>query len=252
MAKMYDLRCDAERSNTLPGLVTNVETIELQRALSRWQCRQPFNGLDVERSSSKRPTAAGALQVANIRNTAEIELQGNFNNTVNIDFLMRDRPAEPDAERCVRECWQPQHRAGFHRREHHLGRGRHAQRDRCWCSQLLAGNNLQSLTIDGEVDFEVIGGAINFRPNTTGVIDASGFTGDNLSLTVNAQNDIEFTGSDANDALTVTTAGRNRRPDAEITLNADFGAGDNTLTVNAVVSRAVLSRPSPASPAMVI
>ncbi|MEI4234184.1 beta strand repeat-containing protein [Roseovarius sp. D22-M7] len=217
--------------NTIAGLVTNVETVELANStLFGASLVNLSTVVDVENVTISETSAAGGnLQVTNIRNTADIEVQGNFNNNVFIDFLNATGPLNLTVNDYFQNAGSLNIAQDFTAiNVTSAGEGTLNAIDAG-----ALGANLQSLTIDGTVDFEVIGGAVAFRAATPAVIDASGFEGDNLTLAVAGHNDVSFTGSDANDALSVTTAPAAVGPDNVITLTADLGAGDNTLTINA-------------------
>lgn len=212
--------------NTVTGLITNTENIEL--ASIGGGVVNLSNVVDIAKVTISETTAAGAgLQVAGIRNTAAIELQGNFNQGTAIDFLNATGPLNL----ILNDYFQ---NAGFMNFAQDFSTVSLTSTGDGTLNAIDAGTlgaNLQFLNIDGAIDFEVTS-AITFRPTTEANIDASGFTGDNLTLITGAHNDVAFVGSAANDSLSVTTANASVGPDSVITLDADFGAGANTLLVN--------------------
>lgn len=244
--------------STVTGLVTNVENIEIANMATNTIPGTPAvppvpgvpgtpgvppvpavpaasvinlsNVVDIEKLTiSEMTSATDALQVTGIRNTAAIELQGNFNQVTNIDFLNATGPLDLTLNDYFQNAGTMNIAQDFSAID--ITSAGEGQLNAIDAGTL--GRNLQSLKIEGAVDFEVTG-AIAFRGRTEATIDASGFAGDNLTLTVAGHRDVAFTGSAANDALSVRTANdpAGVNPDGLVELNADFGAGNNTLMVN--------------------
>lgn len=214
--------------------VVNVENVLLGNQTPTLQVStiDLFSVIDLEQLTITQDIQnAGTMNVAGVRNAADLTFSGSFSGPVNVDYVLGVSAINVTLENVTarQNPLTVSHEGGA---VNLVSTGGIAVNV---VDEANFGFFLQTLTITGGTPLQLgVPGtpgsvALPFRPTDPATIDASGAAG--VTIVAAPHNNMTFTGSAANDVLVVQTAPAIVGPDTLITLNVEMGGGANTLRI---------------------